>query len=317
MEISVVIASGLGLIIIGFIFLFISYRWSKMDDVSQRINMFVTQTELKYQRRSPLLEFRNRELTGSLGRRVLLPTFQRIIRLLGRLTPAKGLEELDRQLQAANNPFGLGPREFYGLRIGFTSLGFVGIYIVLLRLGINQIGIILALLSFLLISYFPKIWLLRKTRARQDEIRSGLPDALDMLSVCASAGLGFDQALQRVSEYWHTPVGVEFNKLVTEMELGLSRKDALHNLAERLEVTEMTSFVSLLIQSEQLGMSIADTLLAQSGQMRTERRFKALEEIRKVPIKMLFPMTFLILPAIFAIILGPAVPALIDFFNNF
>ena len=317
MEIPVVIVAGLGLIGIGMIVLFISIRWARADNVSNRLGTFVSQPVAQTRRRSPLLEFRDRELTGSLIRRVLLPRFQNFIRLLGRLTPARTISNLERQLQAADNPLGLGAREFYGLRVGFTSLGFVFLYLVLLRLGINQFGIILSLLAFLVIAYLPKLWLMQRIRARQEEIRTGLPDALDMLSVCASAGLGFDQALQRVSVYWQTPVGIEFARVVSEMELGLSRKDALHSLAERLDVTEMTSFVSLLIQSEQLGMSIADTLHAQSGQMRVERRFKALEEIRKVPIKMLFPMTFLILPAIFAIILGPAIPAMLEFFNNF
>jgi len=317
MENPAVIVSGLGLIGVGLIVLYISVRWARADDVSNRLTTFVSQPIDQSRRRSPILEFRERELTGSLIRRIFLPGLQNFTRLLGRMTPARTMSALEQQLRAADNPLGLGAREFYGLRVGFTFLGLAFIYLILLRLGVNQFGVVLSLLAFLVIAYLPKLWLLQRIRARQDEIRTGLPDALDMLSVCASAGLGFDQALQRVSAYWQTPVGIEFGKVVSEMEVGLSRQDALRGLSDRLDVTEMTSFVSLLIQSEQLGMSISDTLHAQSGQMRTERRFKALEEIRKVPIKMLFPMTFLILPAIFAIILGPAIPAMMEFFNNF
>jgi tight adherence protein C len=153
-------------------------------------------------------------------------------------------------------------------------------------------------------------------RARQNKIRKGLPDALDMLSVCAEAGLGFDQAMQRVSEYWKTPVGIEFGRVIREMEMGLSRQEALRNLAERLDITELSSFVAVIIQSDELGMSIADTLQAQAKQMREDRRFRAQEQARKAPLKMLFPMMLLILPAMFAIVLGPTIPTLSDFFSS-
>ena len=112
-------------------------------------------------------------------------------------------------------------------------------------------------------------------------VRKGLPDVLDMLSVCAEAGLGFDQAMQRVSEYWKTPVGLEFGRVIREMEMGLSRKEALRNLAERLDITELSSFVAVIIQSDELGMSIADTLQSQAKQMREDRRFRA-QDLRSI-----------------------------------
>ena len=105
-------------------------------------------------------------------------------------------------------------------------------------------------------------------RARQEKIRRGLPDALDMLSVCAEAGLGFDQAIQRVSEHWKTPVAVELGRVVQEMEMGVQRQQALRNLADRIDIMELSSFVAVIIQSDQLGMSIAETLHVQAKQMR-------------------------------------------------
>ena len=159
------------------------------------------------------------------------------------------------------------------------------------------------------------VWLKRKVRRRQDQIRKGLPDALDMLSVTAEAGLGFDQSLQRVSEYWKTPVGVEFGRVVAEMEMGSSRQEALRNMAARLDVPELSSFVAVIIQSDQLGMSIADALHAQADQMRIERRFRAQEAARKVPLKMLFPMMLLIFPAMLAVVCGPSIPILSEFFQ--
>jgi tight adherence protein C len=137
-----------------------------------------------------------------------------------------------------------------------------------------------------------------------------------MLSVCATAGLGFDQSMQRVSEYWDTPIAIELGRVVTEMEMGISRQEALRGLANRLDVGELTTFVSLVLQSDQLGMSISDTLQAQAEQMRIERRFRAQEQAQKIPIKMLFPLAFLIFPALIAVVLGPALPPIIDLFQG-
>ena len=155
-----------------------------------------------------------------------------------------------------------------------------------------------------------------RVTSRQNKVRKGLPDALDMLSVCATAGLGFDQSIQRVSEYWDTPIGREFGRVISEMEMGITRRDALRNFSDRLDIREISSFVALIIQTEQLGMSISDTLHAQAEQMRIERRHRAQEQAQKAPLKMLFPMALLIFPALLAVILGPAIPALSEVFGN-
>lgn len=185
----------------------------------------------------------------------------------------------------------------------------------MLRQGTDLINIIAAALVGYVGLMGPSVWLKRKVRRRQDQIRKGLPDALDMLSVTAEAGLGFDQSLQRVSEYWENPISVEFGRVVAEMEMGVSRRQALRNMADRLGVAELSSFVAVIIQSDQLGMSIADALHAQAEQMRIERRFRAQEAARKVPLKMLFPMLLLIFPAMLAVVCGPSLPILADFFQ--
>jgi len=169
---------------------------------------------------------------------------------------------------------------------------------------------------FLMLFFLPVLWLRMMVHSRQTKIQKGLPDALDMLSVCASAGLGFDQSLQRVSEYWDTPIAIELGRVVKEMEMGISRQEALRGLADRIDVGELTTFVSLVIQSDQLGMSISDTLQAQADQMRIERRFRAQEQARMIPIKMLVPLAFMIFPALIAVVLGPAIPPIIDLFSG-
>ncbi len=306
--------SGVAILLLGLVFLLLGWRATTNDDLGRRLHEYVA-PQAAVPLNQPRPQRIERELSGSLGKRLLLPGFQRLGRLFGRLTPAGVLGDLQRQLAIAGNPLGLGAREFYGLRLLFSLLG-LWLGFTLLRRGFTQINLIYALLAYIICNYLPKSWLKRRVRARQDKVRRGLPDALDMLSVCAEAGLGFDQSLQRVSEYWKTPLGAELGRVVADMEMGSSRAQALRSLADRLDVSELSSFVAVILQSDQLGMSIADTLRAQAVQMREERRFRAQEQARKIPLKMLFPMMFFILPALFVVILGPAVPAIMDFFAS-
>ena len=209
---------------------------------------------------------------------------------------------------------GLRAREFFGLQLAFGIIG--GIISILVYIQgfqyVYMFGFIIFIISFL----FPVVWLNRRVRARQNHIRRELPDIIDMLSVCTSAGLSFDQSLQRVSEEWRTQMSWELGRVVSEMEMGLTRRDALRNLSDRVDISELSSFVSIIIQSDQLGMSISDTLHALAGQMRIEWRFRAQEEARKIPVKILLPLVFLIFPAMLAVILGPSVPALLDMFTS-
>ena len=151
-------------------------------------------------------------------------------------------------------------------------------------------------------------------RNRQDEIRRALPDALDMLSVCASAGLGFDQSLQKISSYWDTEFGQEIKRTIQEMEMGVTRSDALRNLSQRLEVNDLSQFVAIIIQAEKIGMSYADVLTSQANQLRIMRQVRAREMANKLPGKMIIPVILFIFPAMIAVILGPTVPILMNLF---
>jgi tight adherence protein C len=296
----------------GLLIVFFGWRAATAEDISRRLREFVApEADISLNRPRP--QHLERELSGSLGKRLILPGFQRLGRLFGRLTPAGVMDNLRRQLSIAGNPLGLGPREFYGLSLLFNLLG-LWLGFLILRRGLTQINLVYALLFYIICNYLPKSWLKRRVRTRQERVRRGLPDALDMLSVCAEAGLGFDQSLQRVSEHWKTPLGVELGRVVADMEMGSSRQQALRSLASRLDVSELSSFVAVILQSDQLGMSIADTLRSQAEQMREERRFRAQEQARKIPLKMLFPILFFILPALFVVVLGPSIPRIIDLF---
>ncbi len=331
---------GVGL---GFLFLVLGWSLSSTNHEAQRLSQYVSNPVDVPEARPDPLTYRKAELQGSFRQRLLLPWFRRLGGLLGVMAPARSMARLRRQLTIAGNPLGLGPREFYGLQLIFILLGFWLAY-GLLRPGLvrqpqsaalgsalsaGQAAVSapakpqldfprLAIVCLALYSgtQFPKMWLRRRMRTRQHRIRRGLPDALDMLSVCADAGLGFDQALQRVSERWDTPLGKEFARVVQEMGMGLSRSEALRSLADRLDVEELSSFVAVIVQSDQMGVSITETLRSQAEQMRIERRHRAQEEARKAPLKMLFPMIGLILPAMGAVVIGPTIPAIMDLFSS-
>jgi tight adherence protein C len=308
---------GLGLLAFGFVIVIVSLRWFGNDDVAERIENFVADSEESQANRRTQRLIERREFSGSLLSRTIFPMFRRLAGLFSRITPAGTIESIGRQLVIAGHPFGLGPREFYGIRVLLTFLGLGGAYLILTRREFNALNVSLAVGVALLGYIIPVLWLRMKVIKRQTLIQRQLPDALDMLSVCATAGLGFDQSLQRVSEYWDTELSAELARTMGEMEMGLSRSESLRNLSDRLDVSELSSFVTLILQADQLGMSISDTLQAQAEQMRVERHYRAEEQARKIPIKMLLPMAFLIFPAILAIILGPAVPDLIGFFVDF
>jgi tight adherence protein C len=128
-----------------------------------------------------------------------------------------------------------------------------------------------------------------------------------LLTISVEAGLGFDAAMQKVAEKWDNELSLAFNRVLQEIQVGKVRREALRAAAERMDVPDVTSFVAAIIQADQLGVSIATVLRIQSEQMRIRRRQRAEEKAHQAPIKMLFPMAFLIFPALFIVLLGPAV----------
>jgi tight adherence protein C len=163
-------------------------------------------------------------------------------------------------------------------------------------------------------TFFPVVWLNGQIKTRQDEIQRELPDALDMLSVCASAGLGFDQSMQKISDYWDTELGREFQRVIQEMEMGVPRSEALKNMRDRLEVSDLSQFIAIIVQAEKIGMSFAQVLQAQSLQLRVARQVRAREIANKLPGKMIIPLVLFIFPAIIAVIIGPTIPLIMELF---
>jgi tight adherence protein C len=146
-----------------------------------------------------------------------------------------------------------------------------------------------------------------KGRRRRERVRADLPDALDLLAVSVEAGLGFDGAIAKLSEHFEGPLAEEFSLTLSEMRIGESRQEALKRLAERVDASELSAFVRAIIQADQLGTTLGRILRVQAADSRLRRQAAAEERAMKAPIKMLFPTVLFIFPAMFLVILGPAI----------
>lgn len=257
-----------------------------------------------------------REFTGTFFQRIFPPLVARITKFFTALTPQTQITKLDHELVIAGNPGGLRAGGFFGIQVLMFITGtLLAILFVTSKTPIDFLNLVLGALIIFLSILLPRYWLNSQVRKVKDEIRRGLPDALDMLSVCASAGMGFDQSLQKISIYWQSKLGDELKRTIHEMEMGVTRSTSLQNLADRLSVDELTSFIGIIIQAEKMGMSYAEVLHSQAVQMRILRQFRAREIANKLPAKMIVPLAIFIFPALIAVILGPVIPTLANLFN--
>lgn len=249
------------------------------------------------------------ELQQPFNQRVIVPILRRIGEMSTAFTPQKVLQDTTTKLEIAGNPGRIDASTFLASRFVVAVL-FGGI---LLAVGIfspNRWPIaqtFLIVTVFTLIGFFfPQLWLQTRINARQKDIRKAMPDALDLLTICVEAGLGFEAAMSKVSEKWENELSIALLRAIREIQLGKARRDALRDMAERVGIPEMTSFVAAIIQSEILGVSLSKVLRIQSDQMRVKRRQRAEEEAHQAPVKMILPLAFLIFPSIFIILLTPA-----------
>jgi tight adherence protein C len=316
---NLVLVAFLTLIVlmIGVLFLVygVKYYLNKPSTISQRMQSFVENPEKPS---PPTIAMRifPRELSGSFFTRTLKPVGQKIVNYFGKFTPASSVAQMTHKLNLAGNPYNMKAQDYYGLRVISLLIG-IGFAFVI-NYGSNFSDLSLMALGFLLIVFFlfiPGLWLKSMIQSRKDELRRNLPDALDMLSVCVSAGLGFDQALKKIIEYWPTELSSEFRRMLQEMDMGVSRSAALRNLSNRVEVEEVTSFIAIIIQAESIGMSFSDVLHSQAKQMRVLRQYRAKEVANKMPAKMIIPLVLFIFPALIAVLIGPIVPTILNIFG--
>lgn len=221
-----------------------------------------------------------------------------------RITPVGTPQRLRRRLDLAGNTPPWDLESMLILKaVGTFGLGGLGLLIWLVSRSPKGL-LLLALLAGL--GYWLADLLLYNTGLkRQEAMRRNAPDALDMLTVCVEAGLGFDAGLAQVADNTTGPLAAEFARVLKEVRLGRSRTQAFSDLAERTDVTEIKSFIGALVQADRLGVPIAGVLREQAGELRVRRRQRAEEKAQKVPVKIIFPVLVCIFPVFFIIVIGP------------
>jgi len=253
------------------------------------------------------------ELSQPFVERVIYPMARRLGEFALRITPQNAIQQVGKKLDMAGNPGRIDPTMFFAFRFLGIPLGLV--VIALGKLLPNSLfatkGLLIAIPASILGFYLPDLLLKAKIDRRQDSIRKALPDALDLLTICVEAGLGFEAAMAKVYEKWDNELARAFGRVIREIQLGKVRKEAMRDMADRLGINEMTSFVAAVIQSEELGVSMAQILRIQADQMRIRRRQIAEEKAHAAPIKMLLPMGIFIFPSICIVLMTPAILILI------
>jgi tight adherence protein C len=270
-----------------------------------------------------LAEFADRELPASLEEvelsigtreRVIVPMYKALARFATQFTPENQIEDIRHQIELAGKSQSMDPVQFFGQRVAMTlamGIGAFALFFFLADWGVVK-GAMGTVGGAVLGYYLPYLQLKGQISRRQDSIIKSLPDALDLLTICVEAGLGFEQAMGKVYEKWDDDLALAFGRVLQEIQLGKRRGEALRDMSRRMEVPDVTSFVAALIQAEQLGVSVAKILRIQSDQMRVKRRQRAQEKAQQAPVKMMIPMVLLIFPSIWIALMGPALIILLD-----
>ncbi|TAK10941.1 MAG: type II secretion system F family protein [Anaerolineae bacterium] len=250
------------------------------------------------------------ELSQSFVERIILPLAANMGEVALKFTPQRALEQTQRKLEMAGNPRGIDPTVFFAGRF-IVAAAIAVLLFVVFSIAPNQspftVRNILMIIGFTALGFFvPNLLLDSKVKRRQKDVTKALPDALDLLTICVEAGLGLEAAMKKVNEKWDNELALAFGRALQEIQLGKVRREALRDMADRIGATELNSFVAAVIQSEQLGVSMAKILRIQSDDMRIKRRQRAEQEAQTAPIKMLFPMALLIFPTIMMVLMGPA-----------
>lgn len=237
--------------------------------------------------------------------RIGMPMVKSIGRRARSLTPAGWVRRLERQIKLAGSPRRWTVERALAAKLvlGGASLA-AGLFLVSGELTLKMLALVAA--ATILTYHIPDVLLYGRGRERQMAIRKELPDTLDQLTISVEAGLGFDAALSRVANAGDGVLAEELRRTLNEITVGMTRTEALRHLGERTDVQELRHFVLTLSQAEQYGLPIARVLRIQSAELRMKRRQRAEEEAMKIPVKIVFPLVFCIFPALFVVLLGPA-----------
>lgn len=225
--------------------------------------------------------------------------------MAARLSPASARSTLQRQLDIAGNQGGWTADRVLASKVLLLVLfGTVGALFELHDLVmLVVVGVVAAAAGF----FLPDLLVYNAGLRRQQRLAISLPEALDLLTICVEAGLGFDAALAQVARNLRGPLAEEFARVLQEMQIGKSRADAMRAMADRSSVPELRAFASALTQSSELGIPVANVLREQAKEMRVRRRQRAEAQAQKVPVKITFPLIGCLLPALFVMVLGAGI----------
>lgn len=258
-----------------------------------------------------------KEFEKPFAERVIAPLGEKLVGIGKRITRADTAERLRHKLDVAGNPAGWDVNRIIGLKVlGMVVLAGVGLLFtfgrgtafsqaLMLTAGLGAIGYVL-----------PNILVHNAGQKREQQMLNALPDALDLLTISVEAGLGFDAAVGRVAKNTEGPLAQEFARLLQEMQIGVGRMEAMRAMAERTTIKDLKGFIMAMVQADAFGIPIGRVLRVQSKEMRVKRRQRAEEKAQKLPVKILFPLVFFILPSLFVVIIGPVVLQMLDFFGG-
>ena len=267
-----------------------------------------------------LYSLREIELQQPFGERVLRPLVRQLAGAFERLQRRRSdssevarvsrADAIQRKLALAGNPYRWTTADFVGLKV-LAALMLGGVLFFMLSISSHAglafpFGVVGAVFGW----FGPDLLLRFRSASRQQEIQYGLPDALDLLVISVEAGLGFDAAIQRLVEKRSDALALEFARVLAELRVGRSRRDAFKDLIRRTDVPDLNNFVNAILQADQLGVSVTRVLAVQAEQMRVLRRQRAEESAAQLQLKMLFPLAIFIFPALCVVILGPIWPTM-------
>jgi tight adherence protein C len=247
------------------------------------------------------------ELDAPFADRVLAPLLARAQGLGRRLTPADANERIHQKLELAGNPPGwTADRVSAGKVVGFFAALMISL-LVALAVGMPLLPTLGFVVAASVAGYMaPNFYLYQRAYDRAAVMQKALPDAIDLLTISVESGLGFDAAVAQVARNTEGPLAEEFARMLQEMQIGRGRSEALRSMADRTNLPDLRGFVSAMVQADAFGIPVGQVLRVQSSEIRVKKRQWAEEQAQKVPVKILIPLIFCILPCLFIAVLGPA-----------